>query len=253
MSPGIGAVVTRRSVARTTHSLRTGLIVSTLVHSSLAAGLVIWGLQRETPRPPVYRVELIGAPKGERQTGVVAPAPSEAPKTADAPSGAERAPVEKSLASKKATAAPARATPMPSRSKAAGAKAAAPASKSRALPKAGSREGGKGADVRSLLSEGIVFPYPGYLNNIVRQITIAYSPKRVSASLSTEVKFMIRRDGSVSGIEVLKKSGDRFFDLEAQSTIEAVGASRSFGPLPSGWTDDVLVVYFTFDYALRPS
>jgi protein TonB len=34
--------------------------------------------------------------------------------------------------------------------------------------------------------------------------------------------------------------------------IEAVGATRSFGALPSGWADDVLVVYFTFDYALRP-
>jgi protein TonB len=63
---------------------------------------------------------------------------------------------------------------------------------------------------------------------------------------------MIRRDGSVAGIEIVKSSRDRLFDLEAQATVEAVGSARSFGSLPSGWTDDVLVVYFTFDYALRP-
>ena len=56
----------------------------------------------------------------------------------------------------------------------------------------------------------------------------------------------------MAGIEVVKSSGDRYFDLEAVATVEAVGSSRSFGPLPTGWTDDVLVVYFTFDYALRP-
>ena len=86
----------------------------------------------------------------------------------------------------------------------------------------------------------------------MRQITLSYQPRKVSATLLAEVKFMIRRDGSVAGIEVVKSSGDRLFDLEAMATIEAVGASRSFGPLPSGWTDDVLIVYFTFDYALRP-
>jgi len=68
-----------------------------------------------------------------------------------------------------------------------------------------------------------------------------------------EVKFIIRRDGSVMGIEVVKRSGDRLYDLDAMGAIEAVGASRGFGRLPEGWSDDVLVVYFTFDYAMRPN
>ena len=42
-------------------------------------------------------------------------------------------------------------------------------------------------------------------------------------------------------------------DLDAMGAIEAVGSTRGFGPLPQGWTDDVLIVYFTFDYALRPN
>ncbi|MEQ1693976.1 MAG: energy transducer TonB, partial [Gemmatimonas sp.] len=127
-------------------------------------------------------------------------------------------------------------------------------SKASALPKAGSgQDGGKGADVRNMRTEGIAFPFPGYLSNIVRQITLSYKmPRGVSAALVAEVKFMIRRDGSVADIEVVKSSGDRSFDLEARATVESVGTARSFGPLPSGWTDDVLIVYFTFDYALRP-
>ncbi len=243
----------RRHDANATRSLRTGLAVSALVHVAFVAGLVVLGLQKDIARPPVYRVELIGAPKGERQAGVVTPAASEAPKAAEAPAGAERAPVDKAIASKNTRAAPPpRATPSPVRSKAAGTKAAAPAP-AKALPKAGSgRDGGKGADVRNMRTEGIAFPYPGYLSNIMRQITLSYQPRRVSAALVAEVKFMIRRDGSVADIGVVKSSGDRLFDLEAMATIEAVGSARSFGALPSGWTDDVLIVYFTFDYAMRP-
>jgi protein TonB len=185
---------------------------------------------------------------------VVTPAAADAARSAEAPSGAERPPVEKAMPSKRAPAAPLpKATPSPVRSKAAGVKSAAPAKGAKALPKAGSgRDGGTGADVRNMRTEGIAFPFPGYLNNIMRQITLAYTPRRESAALLAEVKFMIRRDGSVAGIEIVKSSGDRLFDLEALATIEAVGSSRSFGPLPGGWTDDVLVVYFTFDYALRP-
>lgn len=230
----------------------TGVLVSTLIHAAAVTAVVVWGLKQDVPRPPVYRVEMVAAPKGPRQSGVVAPPRSEATKAADAPSGAERPPEEKAVTTKKAPAATPRATPTPTRAKSAGSKASTSAKTATAAPVAGSREGGKGADVRNLKTEGIDFPFPAYLNNIVRQITIAYTPRRVSASLVTEVKFLIRRDGSVTGIEVVKSSRDRLFDLEAQATIEAVGRALSFGPLPSGWSDDVLVVYFTFDYALRP-
>ncbi|MBL0172642.1 MAG: TonB C-terminal domain-containing protein [Gemmatimonadaceae bacterium] len=245
-------LVARRRNASASGALRTGLAVSGVIHLSFLAALVVWGLQQDAPRPPIYRVELIGAPKGVRQAGVVTSKDAAMASTAAAPSGAERAPVEKALPSKKAPAAATpKATPSAVRSKAAGAKAAS-ATKA-ALPKAGSgQDGGKGADVRNMRTEGIAFPFPGYLNNIVRQLTLAYSPRRVSAALVTEVKFVIRRDGSVTGIEIVKASGDRSFDLEAQATVESVGTARTFGPLPSGWSDDVLIVYFTFDYALRP-
>jgi periplasmic protein TonB len=245
----------RTTNARDRRALRSGLVFSGLVHLALVAVVIVLGLRHEPLRPPVYRVEMIGAPKGERQAGVVTPDAASATKAADAPSGAERAPVEKAMPAKKSPVAPApKATPSPSKSKSAGAKAPVPAKSAKDLPKAGSgREGGKGADVRNVSLNGIAFPFPGYLTNIMRQVSIAYTPRRVSATLVAELKFLIRRDGSVAGIEIVKSSGDRLFDLEAQATVESVGVARSFGPLPAGWTDDVLVVYFTFDYALRPS
>jgi protein TonB len=249
----MSASATSAHAPRSAKGLGTGFAVSAVVHVGLVAALVWWGLQADPPRPPVYRVELIGAPPGTRQAGIVRPEPTPDEAAAPAPTaGAERAPTEAALASKKKSMASPKATPMPVRSNKAGAKAATPTKKS-APPTAGSgREGGKGAAVANIKTEGIAFPYPGYLNNIVQQIALAYSPKRASAALSAEVKFLIHRDGSVSEIVITKSSGDRLFDLEARGTVEAVGSTRGFQPLPTGWADDVLIVYFTFDYALRP-
>lgn len=245
-----------RTVAAPT-TLGRGIALSTAVHLALVAAALWLGSRAAAPRPPVYRVELVGAPPGPRQAGVVTPA---AQPSAPAPdiAGAERVPEEKAVpkpsTAKKVMPSP-KATPSTSRSKKAGAKSAAPtATKSTAAPKAGAgAQGGKGADVANLNIRGIEFPYPGYLTNIVRQLTLNWTPRRVSAALVSEVKFTIRRDGSVMAIEVVKGSGDRIYDLDAMGAIEAVGATRGFGPLPSGWTDDVLIVYFTFDYALRPN
>jgi protein TonB len=183
---------------------------------------------------------------------------TEATASNDPVAGAERVEEEKTVptpsTAKKVLPSP-KATPSTDRSKKGGAKnAPAPtASKSNAAPKSGAgATGTKGADVANVRTDGIAFPYPGYLNNIVRQIALNWSPRRVSAALVTELKFMIRRDGTVVGIEVVKRSGDRLYDLDAMGAIEVVGTGKGFGPLPSGWPDDVLVVYFTFDYALRP-
>lgn len=257
--PAMSAASTRtlsRSPAKRA-GIGGGILVSSVVHVAAVVAIVIWAGKPAPMRPPVYRVELMGAPPGPRQAGVVDAARRTAePSPKPTPSGAERAaPPEKALPSvKRAVKAPPKATPSATPSRDAGSKSAKTASKTATdLPKAGSGAvGGKGADVANIKTEGIAFPFPGYLNNIVRQLTLSWSPRRVSATLLTEVKFMIRRDGSVVGIEVVKSSGDRLYDAESAGAVEAVGATRSFGALPSGWKDDVLVVYFTFDYSLRP-
>jgi protein TonB len=233
-----------------------GVVASVLVHAALLA-LVVWvGSRPEPERPPVYRVELVGQ-AGVRQAGVENPT-TEATASKNDVAGAERVEEEKVLPTpskaKKVLPSP-RATPSTDRTKKGGARnAPAPTpTKSNAAPRAGAgATGSKGADVANVRTDGIAFPYPGYLSNIVRQIALNWTPRRVSAALVTELKFMIRRDGTVVGIEVVKRSGDRLYDLDAMGAIEAVGSTRGFGALPSGWADDVLVVYFTFDYALRP-
>ncbi len=237
--------------------LGSGVVFSAIVHAALVGAALWYGSQLDAPRPPVYRVELVGAPPGPRQAGVVKPAAEPTTKAADI-AGAERVAEEKVVpkpsTAKKVLPSP-KATPSTTRSKQAGTKtASATTTKSTAAPKAGAgAQGGKGADVANLSIQGIDFPYPGYLTNIVRQLTLNWTPRRVSAALVSEVKFTIRRDGSVMAIEVVKRSGDRTYDLDAMGAIEAVGATRGFGPLPAGWSDDVLIVYFTFDYALRPN
>lgn len=239
-------------------SLRGGMAFSALVHVMLVTTIVLLNLDRAPARPPVYRINIRGAPKGPRQAGIVQPAPSPTPPVpTPAPpiAGAERVPVEKAVPTSKRPAvktAP-QATPAPVKSRASGAPTAAPSTKTSAPPTAGAGAvGGKGADVVNVRTDGIEFPFPGYLQNIQRQIALAWNPRKVSAALIAEVKFMIRRDGSVAGIEVVKKSGDRVYDADGAAAIEAVGVVRRFGPLPAGFRDDVLVVYFTFDYAQRP-
>lgn len=237
-------------------SLGTGLVASMAVHGALLA-FVLWaGTRPAESRPPVYRVELIGQ-AGPRQAGVEKPTTEATASTQDV-AGAERVAEEKTIPTptkaKEVLPSP-KATPSTDRTKKGGARnAPSPtATKTNAAPKSGAgATGTRGADVANVRTDGIAFPYPGYLSNIVRQIALNWSPRRVSAALVTELKFMIRRDGTVVGIEVVKRSGDRLYDLDAMGAIEAVGSTRSFGALPAGWADDVLVVYFTFDYALRP-
>jgi protein TonB len=201
-------------------------------------------------------VELVGQ-AGLRQAGVETPTAEPVTAARDV-AGAERVKEEKvvptTTTAKKVVPSP-NATPSTDRSRQDGSKTApATTSKSTSAPRSGAGAvGAKGADVANVRTAGIEFPFPGYLQNIERQVALNWSPQRTSAALVTELKFLIRRDGTVVGIEIVKGSGDRLYDLDAMGAVEAVGTTRSFGALPSGWADDVLVVYFTFDYALRPN
>ena len=225
-------------------TLRAPLVWSLLLHLVVAAAVVFGGSHASVPTPPTYRVTLIAAPPGPRQVGVVRDAPPE-----PAPMPTPPVPVL-----------PARETPEPERMKAPPAKSrpaqapktatpnAAPATTKPApvtAPRAGGGPaGGRGADVANVRTEGIDFPFPVYLQNVVRQIALQFKPPPNSA-LRAEVSFLIRRDGSVSGLRLVTRSGSFSFDQDAMGAVEA--ASRSFGPLPQGFTDDVLPVIFSFD------
>lgn len=215
--------------------------ISLALHLTLVA-LAVLGF-REDPSealPPVYRVNIVAAPPGPRAIGTVQPEPATpAPVTpaevAPAPPVTARqaaVPTAKAIPAKTP-----RATPV---------ERPASAVPPKPAPRAGGGPiGGKGSDVATVQTEGIDFPHPGYLNNIVRQIALRFNPADANSSRRAEVRFVIRRDGSVIGIGFVTRSGSYAFDLEAQGAVEA--AAREFGPLPDGFPDDALPVVFSFD------
>lgn len=231
----------RAVASRDPLSLRAPLTISAVLHVVAVTGFLAARGAPSVPAPPTYRVNLIAAPPGPRQIGVVQPTAAATTAPAPAPTPARAIPD------------PSRMPPAPTRAKAKPAKTAkiaTPVAGARAAPSkaapavaGGGPEGGRGADVANVRVDGIDFPYPGYLQNVVRQIAVNFRPSR--GGLTAVVAFLIRRDGSVTGIRLTSRSGVYSFDTEAMGAVEA--AARSFGPLPSGFSDDVLPVIFSFD------
>ena len=234
-------------------TLRGAVVASVALHALAGALFLVMRGSPPVAMPPTYRVNLIAAPPGPRQIGEVQPTPKP-----DAP------PVPAKPAEKPATVA--RETPDASRMKALNQKAAAKKAPKVATPNAaaasipakakpkeaaapaagGGPTGGRGADVANVTVDGIAFPYPGYLENVVRQIALRFDPPGGRA-LTAVVAFLIRRDGSVTGLRLTKRSGVYAFDTEAMGAVDAAATAHAFGPLPQGFSDDVLPVIFSFD------
>jgi periplasmic protein TonB len=241
--------------------------LSAILHAAIATLLFNTLKERkQVALPPMYRVEIVAAPPGERAIGAVESSqpkatPAVTQQTA-AQSSAREAPLPKAVDRSKAastqpkvdiakgTRQPQRTprTPVTSTAKSDAAPSKSPAKVPTAAPKAGGGPvGGKGTDVATVRSDGIEFPFPGYLNNIVRQIALNFKPRNPDARLKAEVRFLIHRDGSVSDLTFIRRSGNFSFDLEAQGAVESAASARRFGPLPDGFSDDVLPVVFSFD------
>lgn len=224
------------------------LSLSLLLHGAAAATLLL--VKAPPPPaalPPTYKVNLIAAPPGERAVGVVRP-PDAVPPEQAAPAPTRpvtersKEPAVPLQPVKPATRKPpARSTPTPPDPNAKRVRATTPA------PTAGGGPtGGQGTDVATVRTQGIEFPFPGYLENVVRQIALRFKPPRGS-ELRADVSFLIRRDGSISDLRVVKSSGSFAFDLEARGAVEAAAQARAFGALPGGFRDDALPVIFSFD------
>jgi protein TonB len=225
-------------------SLRAPIMASAVLHLVVVAAFLLARGAPPVPMPPTYRVSLIAAPPGPRQIGVVEPPPAAAAPTsapAAAPSRVLPDPSRMKPAPSKAK--PAKAPKRTTAATPAAATAPAKAKPAPAPAAGGGPQGGRGADVANVQVPGIEFPYPGYLQNVVRQIAVNFKPAR--GGLTAVVAFLIRRDGSVTGIRLTQRSGVYSFDTEAMGAVEA--AARSFGPLPAGFSDDVLPVIFSFD------
>jgi hypothetical protein len=214
---------------------------SLLLHAGLIAAFLALRPDPGPPAPPFYRVNLVAAQaSAEPVAGVVSPPATKTPppvvkKAPPRPKSVEVAPVPVAEAPKVLDK---RATPSVSDMKV-DRKAPAPVV-------GGGEKGGTGADVQSIKTEGIDFQYPGYLENIVRQIRLRFKPPRGTEGLKAEVAFLIRRDGTIMGFRFTQHSRAYQFDLEVQGAVESAGQG-GFGPLPAGFKDDVLPVVFSFD------
>jgi outer membrane biosynthesis protein TonB len=235
-------------------TLRGAVVASVALHALFVALFFVVRGSPPVAMPPTYRVNLVAAPPGPRQIGEVQPTPTAAtPPAVETPTAPKPAPVAretpdasrmKALNTKSA----AKKTPKVATPNAAAARSAAkPAPKEAATPAAGGGPtGGRGADVANVTVDGISFPYPGYLENVVRQIALRFDPGG-SRALTAVVSFGIRRDGSIMGLRLTKRTGVYAFDTEAMGAVDAAASAHAFGPLPQGFSDDVLPVIFSFD------
>lgn len=231
-----------RSVELRSARLTGPATASAFLHGGML--LAMWWASRDAPPPvlpPIYRVNIVAAPPGPRAIGEVRPPTQQVtpPATQPRPT-AEVAPrTMPSPDRSPAGRAPRQVTPAPVQEQ--------PATKAPAPVAGGGPVGGRGADVATVQTAGIDFPFPGYLNNIVRQIALRFTPPERDARLRAEIMFLIHRDGSVTNLRFITRSGSYPFDLEAQGAVEAAASTRAFGPLPDGFNDDVLPVSFSFD------
>jgi protein TonB len=224
--------------------LRGPFGISMMLHASLIAAAFLARPGPRPPLPPVYKVNLVAAPAGERSIGEVRPDPVPPPPTPTPAAPPKRAEVNpRDMPAPAKPKAPTRKPPAP----------ATPTPQPKSVPKnvpatkaGGGPTGGTGTDVANVRTEGVEFADQAYLNNIVRQIAIRFKPRNPGA-LRAEVFFIVKRDGTVGEFRFLTMSGVYAFDLEAQGAVESAGSARAFGALPESYGNDFLPVIFRFD------
>lgn len=212
----------------------TGLALAgtLLVHSATGAFLIAAGSGGHAKAPPTYKVRLVAAPTPD-------PSARRAPDALDRPAETP-APAPNAKKPPRSTIAPA----APPREDAK-AREAAPRSTPKVAPAPGEKPS-TGDDVATVSTEGIDFPFPEYIENVVSKVRLEWMRPGQNIALEAEVSFLIHRDGSVSQIHFVKRSGNFAFDLEAQGAIEKAGLVRAFGSLPKDWASEVLFVRFYF-------
>ena len=183
------------------------------------------------PAPPVYNVQLVAAPRPEPDTRR---APEAVERPAQRTEPARRTPRRTTVAA---------APPPPEREVD---KEPAPRTTPEAEPLP-DEDPSTGDDPATLSVSGVDFQFPEYLDNIVAQIYRRWQRPAGNESLRAEILFLVRRDGSISNLQFVQRSGNFAFDLEAQGAIESAGNAGAFGPLPDGFAGDILPVSFFFD------
>jgi len=208
-------------------------VTGTLFVHGLVIVLLFGTRSVHTRLPPTYRVHLVAAPAPDMES-------RKAPEAVDRPAEEKPAPIP---ATKRPQNTVARATPPANRDRTQ--REAAPRTTSQNQPLPGEKPS-TGNDVATVSTEGVAFPFPEYLQNIVSQVLRVWQRPEQRTPLEAEVSFLVHRDGSVTDLQFVRRSGNFAFDLEAEGAIEELGQRRLFGALPQGWTPDILFVRFYF-------
>jgi protein TonB len=218
-----------------------GLAGTLGLHLAVLGTFWVAGLARPRPLAPVaYRVNLVAAPPPATAAAPAPAAQTTTPAPTPAAPAARRPEAPPASRTKAQPAAPPAPTPAAQRT--------APAVAAPSSPVAGpATSTTAGTDAATIRTEGVDFPFPGYLHNLVTQVYQRWSPPLSQAALNAEVLFFIHRDGRVTGLQFIRRSGSFGFDLEAQGAIESAARAGSFGPLPDGFGQDVLPVSFFFN------
>lgn len=207
-----------------------GFVGTLLIHGAAAGMLFAEPSDRPNFSAPVYEVRLVAAPRPEPQA-------RRAPEVIDRPAQRSQ-PVSQRRRPSVSQAPPPPNTEME--------REPAPRSTPDAEPLP-DEEPSTGDDPATVSVSGVNFPYPEYLRNIVAQVYRRWQRPTGNQSLRAEILFFVRRDGSITNLQFVNRSGSFGFDLEAQGAIEAAGNSAAFGPLPEGFPGDILPVSFFFD------
>jgi outer membrane biosynthesis protein TonB len=231
--------VSRRGLARRARAPegRALAVTGTLVLHGMAAGLLFARPTGGHVRVPVYAVQLVAAPA---PTLNARPAPDVVSRPAEQPTPRITRQPPPPRRTSVAKAAP---PPAPDATR----REAAPRTNADSL--APGVQPSTGTDVATVSLPGVTFPYPAYLKNIVSAVFRRWHRPLGNAPLEAEIMFFIHRDGGVSDIQFIKRSGNFAFDLEAQGAIEAAANTQAFGPLPEGYPADILPVSFFFNPA----
>ncbi|MFZ5877108.1 MAG: energy transducer TonB [Nitrospirota bacterium] len=228
------------------------VMVSGAIHVAVAVVLV-WGPSWMPRRPamPVYEVQLVSAPvETPRPTP---PRPVPPPRVEPKPPPPPPKPAKPKTV-KKPTPAP--VEPAPAKTK------PAPAPTPEAVPEPeppvrqpeppapepqakATEPTEPGIQLVTPLMEAVALKYPFYTNALKRKINENWSPPGAgfAQTRATLVVFTIQRDGSVRGTDIEQSSGDAFFD---QAAIRSVLRASPFPPLPPGYSEDNMKIFFSF-------
>ena len=111
-----------------------------------------------------------------------------------------------------------------------------------AIPFGGLAQGGGGAGGVQLDVKN--FCCPEYLTQMVQKIRSNWNANQ-GAGGQPMIKFVIRRDGMLTNVELEKSSGQALLDLEAR---RAVYKTMQLPPLPREFPDSSLTIHLTFDF-----